>query len=105
MPGSAAQQYSPLPAYRSENPEDLSKRPAPPEPSHKSPWKIFQPLPTQGDVVSNLSQIAIEDDCQALIPTAPADPGHHTLHIRLDPLAVPRQTIASAELCAEPSTG
>jgi hypothetical protein len=56
----------------------------------------------------------IEDDCpivpdtdhsranteaHTLIRTAPADSGHHTLHIRLDPLAVPRQTVVSAALC------
>jgi hypothetical protein len=64
-------------------------------------------------VISNLSQFAIEDDspivtdtgharankeAHTLIRTAPAHPGHHTLHLRLDPVALPRQTVASAEL-------
>ena len=55
-------------------------------------------------IVHDTGRARANKEAHTLIRTALADPGHHTLHIRLDPLAVPRQTVASAELCRGLST-
>jgi hypothetical protein len=49
-------------------------------------------------IVPNTGHSRADKRATPLIRTAPPDPGHHT-HIRLNPLAVPRQTVASAALC------
>ena len=55
-------------------------------------------------IVTDTGYTRADDEAHTLIRTALAGsgdiiPDHHTLHIRLDPLAAPRHTAAIAELC------
>jgi hypothetical protein len=55
-------------------------------------------------IITNTGYTRADDEAHTLIRTALAGsgdiiPDHHTLHIRLDPLAAPRHTTAITELC------